>query len=345
MNAIDLNSKSNIEKKLKENKSNLVKFNSDCILSYCHTSFSLKDLELISINRINALMLIREKNMNSINRNLNRFRSDDCNEFVNESKSVLFDSIIIDLLIKSYYQDHRKNCPGNYDNYVNNSLEIISHFPNSNFFEMKFKNIQKSINMQNLSISKSNKKLILLDLDETLIHTDLELKFSYHSVYIKFFTKEGIKISLPVNIRPYACEFIELISRYYDIAIYTASTKDYADPIIDYIDKKKCIKYRFYREHCVSYKNFQLKSLNIFDKPLKDVLIIENNIFSFSNNLDNGILVTSFYDDFKDIELLNLFDFLIDDVYESFDVRESLFEVFGFSKKVDSLKLKRNNFV
>lgn len=152
MNAIDLNSKSNIEKKLNENKSNLVKFNSDCILSYCHTSFSLKDLELISINRINALMLIREKNMNSINRNLNRFRSDDCNEFVNESKSVLFDSIIIDLLIKSYYQDHRKNCPGNYDNYVNNSLEIISHFPNSNFFEMKFKNIQKSINMQNLSI-------------------------------------------------------------------------------------------------------------------------------------------------------------------------------------------------
>lgn len=305
---------------------------------------SLKDLDKIKSNLVNALLLIKDNGIKDRFRSNNKFMSDKILINNTKSKRNSFDSIILDLLIRSYYQENKSNCPGNYDNYVDNSLEIISHFPDICYFKKKFNEVKKAISKQNSHFYNSSKKLILIDLDETLIHSDIDLKFKTHSIYLKIKTKEGIKLSIPINVRPFAIEFIELISQYYDIAIFTASTKDYADPIIDYLDKKNCIKYRFYREHCISYKTFQFKILEIFDRPLHEVVIIENNIYSFSLNLDNGILVSSFYNDFNDIELFSLFDFLIDVVYQSFDVRESISEMFGFSQKLTSLKLKRNNF-
>ena len=37
------------------------------------------------------------------------------------------------------------------------------------------------------------------------------------------------------------------MNKYYDIVIYTASLKEYADPILNFIDKHKVIKRRYYR--------------------------------------------------------------------------------------------------
>lgn len=49
--------------------------------------------------------------------------------------------------------------------------------------------------------------------------------------------------------RPYAEQFLEDMSEFYEIVIFTAALKDYADFILNIIDSKNKIAWRLYREH------------------------------------------------------------------------------------------------
>jgi CTD small phosphatase-like protein 2 len=53
-------------------------------------------------------------------------------------------------------------------------------------------------------------------------------------------------------VRPYAENFIEEMSKYYELVIFTAALSDYADWILEKIDPNNLIKYKLYRQHCVS---------------------------------------------------------------------------------------------
>lgn len=52
-------------------------------------------------------------------------------------------------------------------------------------------------------------------------------------------------------IRPYAEIFLNDMKEFYEIVVFTAATKDYADWILNILDSKKCISYRLYREHTI----------------------------------------------------------------------------------------------
>ena len=51
------------------------------------------------------------------------------------------------------------------------------------------------------------------------------------------------------------------------------------------------------------------------------MIIIDNSLFSFANQLDNGILVTSFFNDLNDSFLLNLINYLQYYILNAYDVR------------------------
>lgn len=53
-----------------------------------------------------------------------------------------------------------------------------------------------------------------------------------------------------INIRPYAKEIIEELSEFFEVIIFTASHSCYANPVIDFLDEKKLIKARLFRENC-----------------------------------------------------------------------------------------------
>jgi len=53
-----------------------------------------------------------------------------------------------------------------------------------------------------------------------------------------------------VQKRPFLNEFLELLSRDFNIVIYTSSEKEYADAILDNLDKYKIINKRYYRADC-----------------------------------------------------------------------------------------------
>ena len=95
----------------------------------------------------------------------------------------------------------------------------------------------------NAPFKNNEKKLLILDLDETLVHTsfqpifinniiiepDITLKILYDNKYYNLY----------VLIRPYVYEFLREMSKIFIIYIFTASIKEYANPLLNELDKKK----------------------------------------------------------------------------------------------------------
>jgi len=159
--------------------------------------------------------------------------------------------------------------------------------------------------MDKPGISFRGRKMVVIDLDETLIHASPMNKIPDH--IITKILPDGSSICLKVSIRPYAKEFLRTVSALADTVIFTASVKNYADSIIELLDPhREYIKQRFYRDSCTMTNKGLIKDLTIFNRPLKDLLIIDNLASNFSKQKENGILISSWYGDKKDKELYKL---------------------------------------
>lgn len=141
---------------------------------------------------------------------------------------------------------------------------------------------------------KCNRKYTLvLDLDETLIH------FKNDVSKPKFL------------IRPNAYNLLKAVSRYFEIIIFTAAQKEYADWILDKIDSKNNIVHRLYREHCQMSKTSHLKDLTVLGRDLAKTIIVDNFAENFSLHRENGICIRSWYGDLTDTALFLLEKFLV----------------------------------
>ena len=104
-----------------------------------------------------------------------------------------------------------------------------------------------------------------------------------------------------IQIRPGAEEFIKDLSEYYEIVIFTAALKTYADLVIDGIDPDGAISDRLYRQHTVGVGNANIKDLDKLGRDIKHVIIIDNFLDNFSLQPKNGLNILDFegneYDD------------------------------------------------
>ena len=87
-----------------------------------------------------------------------------------------------------------------------------------------------------LSPKSSSKKTLVLDLDETLVHSQF-VPFSIKSDLILKIELENQLHDIHVLIRPGVQKFLEKMGKLYEIVIFTASVSKYADPLLDIIDK------------------------------------------------------------------------------------------------------------
>ena len=239
---------------------------------------------------------------------------------------------------QKYYVDSSQNSNGNFDNYIQSGLKLISLFPNINY-EKEIENISNSFNLLE---NKKNKKTLILDLDETLIHSDLDLIYKNHIITLYFDSEDDDEknIPIPLILRPGLFDFLNYAKEKFELIIFTASHKNYADKIIDYIEKeKKYFSLRLYREHCIFIKpGLYIKDLRIFkNRDLKNIVLIDNSIFSFAHQLSNGILVTSFYNDDNDFFLYNLKEYLSYCIEDCKDVRIVNKEQFKFEEYKNDL--------
>ena len=262
-----------------------------------------------------------------------------------------FDYFQFEQNFHKYYVDSAQNNNGNYDNYVKNALKLISLIPfRKLFINDRIKEILKKTNFNNLKNEyNKNKKLLILDLDETLIHSDLdfllkEKNINYDKI-LYFNSEEEKNIPLPLIIRPGLYEFLDYASENFDLVIFTASDQDYANTIINYIEKdKKYFKMRLYRNNCLFIDpGLYIKDLRIFNswKKMEDIIIIDNSLFSFANQLNNGILITSFFDDKSDT-FLNIVKDYLEYIKNEKDIREINKESFRFEEIKEDI-IRNNN--
>lgn len=262
-------------------------------------------------------------------------------EEFNPLKFHLSQDEVLQKLISEYYYDIKENIIGNFEAYIVNNLTIICFLQDI---------IPKSNNMPTLSSSQiekllefdRSKKILLLDLDETLIHSDLEGCYSQCDAEVEIYYEEEESTIIKFNIRPYLKEFLEFASENFNIILFTAGIQSYADPIIEFLDPhNKYFNLRVYRESCLEYCKFFIKDLNIFTTfGTKDMILVDNCIFSFAKNLRNGILVTSFYDNKDDSELLDVMTYLEERLINVKDVREINENVYGLEAIKSCLRQK-----
>ena len=268
-------------------------------------------------NELNNLSFPNDaaNNINKEDETLNKIK-----EFYSESSKIYFPII-----------NSNENFVGNYDNYITETLKGISKLNKLNF-ENALLDPQSYLNMNRNEITRnvvSGKKVVLLDLDETLIHGDFQEEYlndidhPYDKI-IKFTSlDEQEEVSVGIFIRNGVQKFLEEISKIFDIGIFTASSKDYADAVINYLEpNNEFIKFRLYRNSCIKVNNISIKDLRIIGVDLKNIVLIDNNMYSFANQLGNGILINSFYYDKNDYDLFSVMSYLLTYIAPTDDVRK-----------------------
>lgn len=115
------------------------------------------------------------------------------------------------------------------------------------------------------------------------------------------------------------------MSQYYEIVIFTAAMQDYADWVIDQIDPEGYIKYRLYRQHALPCGSIYIKDLSRIGRDISKMIIVDNVPENFQLQPDNGIFITSWFDDANDTALNELTPILCEIVKKNVpDVRIAL---------------------
>jgi CTD small phosphatase-like protein 2 len=181
---------------------------------------------------------------------------------------------------------------------------------------------------------RSKQKTLVLDLDETLVHSTLD------GDCVPDFTFPvdvgPVRHSVAVRKRPHLAAFLQRAAQLFEVVVFTASQRVYAEQLLDVIDPgRRLIRHRVYRDSCVLWEGNYLKDLTVLGRDLAHTLIVDNSPQAFGFQLDKGVPIESWYDDDGDTELLRLLPFL-ESVARADDVRPAIRAHFQLRKAVDA---------
>eukprot|EP00656_Telonema_subtile_P003789 TRINITY_DN11714_c0_g1_i4.p1 TRINITY_DN11714_c0_g1~~TRINITY_DN11714_c0_g1_i4.p1 ORF type:complete len:264 (+),score=24.21 TRINITY_DN11714_c0_g1_i4:251-1042(+) len=197
---------------------------------------------------------------------------------------------------------------------------------------------------------------VVLDMDETLVHSKLELRCPEgNTVRIndprqaEDRSKSGeepevphdFEFSIPlspaasngelrvrVHKRPGLDAFLEEASSFCNLAVFTAGTEDYGKALLDLLDPCGRMSIRLYRDSCSMIDGLFLKDLNRVQRELSRTVLIDNSPVSMLLQPDNSILVSSFYTDRQDNALYKLLP-ILRDLHHMDDIRPYLVKEFA----------------
>lgn len=154
------------------------------------------------------------------------------------------------------------------------------------------------------------RKCLVLDLDETLVHSSLkpvpspdfivpvEIEFNWHNFYV-------LK-------RPGVDNFLRKMGEIYEVVVFTASLSKYADPVLDRLDPDHTVAHRLFRESCYNHRGNYVKDLSQLGRPIAQTIILDNSPASYIFHPHNAVPVSSWFSDIHDTELNDMVPFLAD---------------------------------
>ena len=162
------------------------------------------------------------------------------------------------------------------------------------------------------------KKCLVLDLDETLVHSTFHVPES-HDLVVSLGLPDGSQQNIYVAKRPGVDEFLARACEKFEVVIFTASLAHYADPVIDfltvgmnkYLVEPREINLRLYRESCLFLRGLYVKDLSRLGRKLDHTVIVDKSPASFLLQPDHGIPIKSWFSDRSDVELAILHDSLV----------------------------------
>lgn len=160
-------------------------------------------------------------------------------------------------------------------------------------------------------MQNSKKKLLILDLDETLVYATEEL----------LERKEDFVVGqYYVYKRPYLQKFIEFCLENFDVAVWTSSTMNYAIKVVDKIfPNPDVLKFFWARERCTfsfdeeGRDNFLEKKMTKVRRcgyDLAKVIVVDDTPEKWRNSYGNLVRVKSFFGETDDNELKKLILYL-----------------------------------
>lgn len=171
---------------------------------------------------------------------------------------------------------------------------------------------------------------LVLDLDETLIHyhdngVDTQTEDEADSGKLNLSPEKKSRLEDSVltgksesidygdgeddgvefSIRPGLSSFLSQLSHLYELVLYTAATREYADYFLRLIDPKNFFGDRVLtRKHVKFTGDFAIKDLRLLGRDLSKTIIIDNLKENFERTTpDNGIHISNFEGCFDDTEL------------------------------------------
>lgn len=161
-------------------------------------------------------------------------------------------------------------------------------------------------------LDSADKSLLILDLDETLIHAvDAPLEIQHDFKAGPYFVYK----------RPHLDQFIALVSSHFQLAVWSSSTPDYVAVIVDRLFSQDFeLQFQWGRDRCVqryhpewqsSYWVKDLKKVKRAGYDLDRVLIVDDTPRKLERNYGNAVYVRSFEGDQSDNELQQLAPYLM----------------------------------
>ena len=165
------------------------------------------------------------------------------------------------------------------------------------------------------------RKTLVLDLDETLVHTSAhfesdpgilppELRLD---VETSNNNRGGKNHVFFVRLRPHLSTFLQECMELYEVVVFTASEKSYADPIVANIFSdagceipRQC----YYRPSCDPVMGMYIKDLTKVRNDLSKVILLDNSISASAYQPTNLMTISSWYGAKDDTELLDTLELL-----------------------------------
>lgn len=191
------------------------------------------------------------------------------------------------------------------------------------------------------SLSSRDKPLtVVLDLDDTLIMAKKSqeipgkvvhaIKMGHLSAMSSKFSHGNLEMDLTVILRPGVKKFLEKVSSFAEIVVFTAGSAAYADPLISFLDPNgTLLSGRLFRCSTVKtrYQEY-VKDLSLLGRCLKRTVLLDDKPFSGLLQPYNVIPCAPFMGDPRDHQLLASYLPLLEHLSHVYDVRPVLKDVF-----------------